>query len=124
MKQGGFRQALRRFTASQREVEDAERQSLAQRAGAQSIGECADRQLVKLRGTISSVTLAPRQGAPWLQVVMDDGSGKVTLVWMGRHAIPGVEAGAQVAVEGRVSYVDGERRIYNPKYELVSPTGG
>lgn len=124
MQSGMLRRALRRFTASQGEVEDAERQSDSQKAGANSIGTCADRQVVRLAGTISTVTLSPRNGAPWLQVVMDDGSGTVNLVWMGRHAIPGVVAGAQVIVEGRISCVDGERRIYNPKYELVAPHGG
>lgn len=120
MQQGALKRALRRFTASQGDVQNAERQSRAQEAGANSIGTCADRQVVKLRGMISSVTLAPRKGAPWLEVVMDDGSGSVNLVWMGRPAIPGVVAGAQITVEGRISCVDGERRIYNPKYQLVA----
>lgn len=120
MAKGSLGRAWERWTASQGDVHSRELQSMAQKAGADSIGSCADRQMVHLRGTITSVTLAPRKGAPWLQVVMDDGSGTVTLVWMGRHAIPGVSAGAQIGVEGRISCVDGERRVYNPKYQLIA----
>ncbi|WP_028708355.1 OB-fold nucleic acid binding domain-containing protein [Propionicicella superfundia] len=121
MSKGSLARAWRRLTASQDDVYNRELQTTAQKSGANSIGSCADRQLVRLRGTITSVTLAPRKGAPWLQVVMEDGSGTVTLVWMGRHAIPGVAAGTEIVVEGRISCVDGERRVYNPKYELVAP---
>ena len=34
-------------------------------------------------------------------------------------SIPGITAGRELIVSGRVSFVDGERRVYNPLYELV-----
>lgn len=120
MSEGTLTRVWRRLTASQGEVQNMELQTQAKKAGANTIRSCSDRQRVHLHGTITSVTLAPRKGAPWLEVVLDDGSGRVNLVWMGRHAIPGVSAGKQIAVEGRISCVDGERRIYNPKYELIA----
>lgn len=109
-----------RLTASQEELQSMELQSLVKKTGADSVGSCVDRQRVRLHGTITSVTLTPRQGYPWLQVVLDDGSGEVTLVWMGRHKIPGVAAGTQMVVEGRVACADGSRLIFNPKYELIA----
>jgi hypothetical protein len=39
---------------------------------------------------------------------------------MGRRSIPGITAGRELTVSGRVSYVDGQRRLYNPLYELVA----
>ena len=43
----------------------------------------------------------------------------MTLIWMGRREIPGVVAGREMLVEGRISVADGLRRIYNPRYELL-----
>lgn len=111
--------ALRRWGASNAELESEERQKLVAAAGAQRIADVADRQKAVLRGTISSLTMKPRSGTPWLEAEFSDGSGTVTLIWMGRRSIPGVIAGRELTVEGRLSYVDGQRRLYNPRYELI-----
>ena len=63
--------------------------------------------------------MKPRSGTAWLEAEFNDGSGTVTLIWMGRRSIPGITAGRELTVSGRVSYVDGQRRLYNPLYELV-----
>lgn len=112
--------ALRRLGASNAELEAQERQKVAETAGAQRISDLADRQSAKLRGTITVLTMKPRSGTPWLEAEFTDGSGTLTLVWMGRREIPGITAGRQLTVSGRVSYVDGQRRLYNPFYELIS----
>ena len=65
------------------------------------------------------VAMKPRSGTPWLEAEFSDGSGVLTLIWMGRRAIPGVTAGRELVVTGRVSDVDGQRRLYNPWYQLV-----
>ena len=70
-------------------------------------------------GTIEVLTVRPRLTTPWLEAQLSDGTGKVTLIWMGRHEIAGVEAGRELLVNGRISDVDGERRIYNPAYTLL-----
>ena len=49
------------------------------------------------------------------------GSGpasSVTLVWLGRRRIPGIEPGRTVTARGRFADVEGKRVIYNPWYEL------
>lgn len=112
--------ALRRLGASNAQLESEERQRVAESAGAMRISDLADRQWAKLRGTITVLTMKPRSGTPWLEAEFTDGSGILTLVWMGRREIPGVVAGRQLTVSGRVSYVDGQRRLYNPLYELIA----
>jgi RecG-like helicase len=112
--------ALRRLGASNDELEAEKRQQLADSAGAVHIGDVDDRQRVRLRGFVTVLTMKPRGGTPWLEAEFSDGSGTVTLIWMGRREIPGVVAGRELSVEGRVSYADGQRRLYNPKYELVA----
>ncbi len=95
-----------------------DRRRAQEQRGVDRVADCADRQLVKLRGTIEVLTVQPRDTANWLEASLTDGTGTVTLVWMGRHEIPGIEAGRELRVEGRISIVDGQRRIYNPYYAL------
>ena len=115
-----FLRALRRMGASNAELESEERQKLVESAGATRIGELEDRQKTSLRGTIEVLTIKPRSGTPWLEAEFNDGSGTVTLIWMGRRSIPGISAGRELTVRGRVSCVDGQRRLYNPIYELIA----
>jgi hypothetical protein len=117
---GSLVAALKRWGASNDELESQERQRVAESAGANKVGELCDRQQVRLRGRITVLTIKPRAGMPWLEAELSDGSGTVTLIWMGRREIPGVVAGRELIVNGRVSCVDGGRRIYNPHYELVA----
>lgn len=117
---GRFLRALKRLGASNAELESQERQRLAESFGACKVGDLRDRQQAQLRGTITVLTVKSRAGTPWLEAELSDGSGVVTLIWIGRRTIPGVGAGRELAVSGRVSCVDGERRIYNPYYELIA----
>jgi hypothetical protein len=43
----------------------------------------------------------------------------VTIVWLGRTAIAGIEPGRTLAVEGKLSVQRGRKVIYNPRYELA-----
>lgn len=91
----------------------------AQRASADKIAEASDRQYVVLKGTIRSVSEVQRATANWLEAQLDDGTATVTLVWMGRPSIPGIEPGRVLKAEGRLSDADGKRKIYNPLYTLL-----
>lgn len=112
--------ALKRITSSTDELESEQLQREVEQAGAVPIKTCADRQVVSLTGTMSSVTISPRCGNPSLEAELRDGSGMVKLVWLGRRKIPGIEAGRSIKVSGRISCHDGERILYNPRYELLS----
>jgi hypothetical protein len=83
------------------------------------IAEAEDRVMVQLQGTLRTVTLRPRGGVPALEAELYDGSGAVILVWLGRRRISGISPGRSVRVRGRIGRHDGERILYNPRYELV-----
>lgn len=87
-------------------------------AGCCPIGEAPDRAKVALQGSLRTVTLRPRGGVPALEAELYDGSGTITLVWLGRRRIAGVEPGCSVKVEGRIGVQDAQRIMYNPRYEL------
>lgn len=114
-----LQRALRRITSSTAELESEELQRNVREEGSVPIQNCEDRQRVQLTGTVSTVTISPRAGHPALEVELRDGSGAVTLVWLGRRQIPGIDCGRTLKVWGRISCHDGRRLIYNPRYELM-----
>jgi hypothetical protein len=59
---------------------------------------------------------------PALVAELYDGTGSMSLVWLGRRQIAGIEPGRSLVGYGRVTR-DGELPvIFNPRYEL-RPTG-
>ena len=114
-----LQRALRRITSSTAELESEELQRNVREEGSVPIQNCEDRERVQLTGTVSTVTISPRAGHPALEVELRDGSGAVTLVWLGRRQIPGIDCGRTLKVWGRISCHDSRRLIYNPRYELM-----
>jgi hypothetical protein len=83
------------------------------------IGEIQWRKRAHVQGKVTSITGAPRGSAPKLQVEVWDQSGGVTLNFLGRREIAGLEAGMEIRAEGMVGEVDGSLVILNPSYELI-----
>ncbi len=115
---GRFRRALSRLAATSAELEADALGQAREVQGCQQIVAANDRELVRVFGHLKSVALAPRAGSPSLEATLYDGSGVVTLVWLGRRTIPGIKPGADLVAWGRISCHDGRRVIYNPRYEL------
>lgn len=119
---GRLRRALHRLSATPDQLEATEIEEARDKVGGcQSIHDLHDREFVTVYGHVKHVTLAPRAGTPTLEAAVFDGSGVVTLVWLGRRKIAGVKPGASLIAHGRVSCHEGRRVIYNPRYELRAP---
>lgn len=119
-KDGRLRRALHRLAPSQQEIEARELQRDVRTTGCTRLQDARDRERVVVRGTLRHVTLRPRSGTPALEAELYDGSGSVTVVWLGRRRIAGIEPGVALRVQGRMSTQDGVRVIYNPRYELTA----
>jgi hypothetical protein len=79
-----------------------------------------DRECCSVSGHLRTVMLRPRAGVPSLVAELADASGQsVSLVWLGRRRIPGLEPGRALTATGRVSFPDGHPVIFNPRYELL-----
>lgn len=91
--------------------------------GVLPIRACVPGQPVAVRGIVRSLTLPPAGEAPSVQIELDDGTGSVRVVWLGRRRIPGVDAGRSMIVRGRLTCHTDHPTIYNPRYEL-KPTIG
>jgi hypothetical protein len=114
----GFRGFLRRLTSSKAELEAEELQKTSDEQGATPIKACAARRRACVAGTLRTVTLRPRGGAPALEAELYDGSDVINLVWLGRRRIAGIEPGRLLRAEGLVSVQDGRKVMFNPRYEL------
>ena len=86
--------------------------------GTVRIRDAATRSRVKLAGVVRRITVRPLEGSESLEALIDDGSGEVTVVWMGRRSIPGVNLGTRLVVEGVLGEQRSERRLVNPKFEF------
>jgi hypothetical protein len=115
-----FRKAVRNLTAETGKLDAEHLQRQVERAGATTVAACSDRVPVTVFGTVRSVTIRPRAGVPALEAELYDGSGTVTLVWLGRRTIAGLGPGRQVRAAGRITTAEGRRLIYNPRYELTA----
>ncbi|GAB3802143.1 hypothetical protein GCM10027605_21010 [Micromonospora zhanjiangensis] len=76
---------------------------------------------MSISGRLRTVVYTPRTNLPTLEADLYDGSDVVTLVWLGRRHITGVEPGRQLTVRGRLAVRDARKVIYNPYYELEPP---
>ena len=114
---GRLRKSLSKWASSD-VMEARELQEDAVKAGCCPIAEAADRQRVELQGSLRTVTLRPRGGVPALEAELYDGSALITLVWLGRRRIAGIEPGRQIKVIGRIGVQDRLRVMFNPRYEL------
>jgi hypothetical protein len=115
---GRLRRAFRGLASSQDEREAEELQDVAADFGARQVIACSDREMVTLFGTLKTVTFSPRGGVPALEGELYDGTGTVTLVWLGRRRIAGIRPGVEMIVSGRIGIVDRNRVMFNPRYEL------
>ena len=116
---GRLRAGLRQW-ANQAHAEAVELRGKAMRSGCLPIGEAPDREMVTVGGTLRTVTLRPRGGVPALEAELYDGTGTLTVLWLGRRRIAGIFPGRSIRVTGRIGVHGGTRVIYNPRYELRS----
>lgn len=114
-----WRRAVHRITAEVHELDAEDLRQQAETAGAVPLASCVDRQPATVYGTVRSLTIRPRGGNPALEAELYDGSGVLTLVFIGRRTIAGIEPGRALRASGRVTMNEGRRVIFNPRYELL-----
>jgi hypothetical protein len=109
---------VRRLTASPQQLEAERLRTSAARAGCVLAADCARGQEATISGRLRTVVYTSRTNLPTLEAELYDGSGSVTLVWLGRRRIAGIEPGRELTVRGRVAIRDDRAIIFNPYYQL------
>jgi RecG-like helicase len=113
-----------RFSSPLEEQDAADLRTTSERLGVFPVGAAPERRRVTVHGSIRSVTMRPRSDTTAVEADVYDGTGSVTLVFLGRQRIPGVDCGRTLSATGLVSEHEGRRVMYNPRYELDPPSDG
>lgn len=84
------------------------------------------REHAKIAGVIQNIRIDPREGSGYIEATLIDGSGEVTVRWLGRRTMSGIRLGMGLIVYGIVGRnQQGEHTFLNPEYQLVpSPEHG
>lgn len=97
--------------------------SVEQAPVVERVADISGRTRVRLSGFISSLVIPPRGVAPVVEADLQDGTGIITLIWMGRDRITGIEPGTRLTVSGLAAQRGGHRVMYNPRYEITHVEG-
>ena len=88
--------------------------------GAVPIGEVRHRQRVKIAGRIRSVRVTPWSGVPTFECTLVDGTGAMTVVFLGRRSVSGLEPGVKLIAEGTIGNYQGRLAMLNPTYDFLA----
>ncbi|MCX6434488.1 MAG: amino acid permease, partial [Actinobacteria bacterium] len=83
------------------------------------IGSISWRNRAHVQGRVTSIRAAAQGSAPTVEVEIWDETGGVTLQFLGRREIAGLDVGSQLRAEGMVGETHGSLTILNPSYEIV-----
>ena len=88
--------------------------------GTTPLGEVTYRRRAKVVGRVRSVNVGPLAGAPTFECVLVDGSGALTVAFLGRRSVAGIQPGKYLMLEGTVGSYQGRLAMLNPEYEFVA----
>ena len=83
------------------------------------ISDATWRKRAHIRGHVTAIRTAPSGGAPRVDVEVWDTTGGITLQFLGRREIAGLDVGVTICAEGMVGETEGSLTILNPSYEIV-----
>ena len=83
------------------------------------IGNITWRKRAHIQGRVTAIRTAPSGAAPVINVEIWDETGGVTLQFLGRREIRGLDIGSELRAEGMVAENEGKMTILNPSYELL-----
>jgi hypothetical protein len=92
--------------------------------GTIAIAEGPPRARGRFAGVVRRITVRPTHGFDALEVDLYDGSGDLSVLWLGRRTISGLTLGSRLVVEGVLASDHGRRRVVNPTFEFVGGPDG
>jgi hypothetical protein len=67
------------------------------------------------------VRVQPWAGVPAFEcTLVDSSASSITVVFLGRRAVPGIAPGTEMVVEGTVGSHQGRMAMLNPAYEILN----
>jgi len=86
--------------------------------GPVAIGDVAWRQRVRVSGRITGLRVQPLAGVGSLECTLSDDTGGITIVFLGRRTVAGIDIGTRMTVEGIAAEHHGRLAIVNPVYRI------
>lgn len=88
--------------------------------GAIPIADVKWRDHVKVAGRIKAMRIQPwAEQVASLELTVADGTGGITVVFLGRRKLGGVHLGTHIVIEGTTSEHHGLLTVLNPAYQLL-----
>jgi hypothetical protein len=87
--------------------------------GSTSIIDATWRSRVTIAGRVRSIRVAPLHDAPTLELVLVDATGAISVVFLGRRSLAGVDVGSKMLVDGTVGVHKARLALLNPSYQLL-----
>jgi len=85
----------------------------------QPISTASWRHRAHVRGHVTSLRSSAANASPHVEVEIWDQSGGITLQFIGRREVTGLEIGSTICAEGMVGENEGSLVILNPSYEII-----
>ncbi|MHB8320228.1 MAG: single stranded DNA-binding domain-containing protein [Acidimicrobiales bacterium] len=98
--------------------EFTEASSWGDRPVARRISDVRPRGRLVVTGTIVAVGTVKVGRSESFSCEVDDGTGTMTVIFVGRTHLPGIEVGAKCTVEGTARVEKGGVAVWNPLYRL------
>jgi hypothetical protein len=118
-----LKKTLQRLRAPVKELDGERlREFCSAHPTATAINDLQAREEATVIGEITSLRIVPqRDGSPWLEATISDGTGSLIAMWTGRRRIAGVRPGQRLLIMGRGSGsgTGGRLMMLNPAYELL-----
>jgi len=90
---------------------------------AHTVATARPRGRVVVTGTIRATRVVDRGSGPAYRCTLDDGTGQLDLVFVGRRVVPGLRAGVRCTVEGTILGRGGRLEVWNPRYRIEAKGG-
>jgi amino acid transporter len=84
-----------------------------------SISDVRWRDRVRVRGKVKSVRVAPQHDVPVYECLVDDGSGAILAVFLGRRELAAVGCGTKLELVGTIGIHRDRLAILNPTYKVL-----
>jgi len=87
--------------------------------GTTPIGAVVWRQRVDIAGTVQTLRVQPVAGTATLEVVVEDDTGSMSIVFLGRSKVSGIDVGTRLRAQGVAGDHRGRLAILNPTYQIL-----
>jgi hypothetical protein len=109
-----------KLTTTPRPPTDRDRAPRSDTTVVTPVGDVRWRDRVRVRGQVRSVRVAPQRDTPTFECLVDDGTGTLLAVFLGRRDVSGVTVGTKLEVTGTAGIHQNRLAILNPSYRLLA----